>query len=102
MHAGARGWVRVAGVVPVAVRILAVDPGRSWTWRVGPVTMRHLVRPHADGGCEVAIELTAAEPVLSAVAIVYGPVIKMLLVNLARVAGEPTTPGSSEITPSAG
>jgi hypothetical protein len=88
VHAGARGWVRVAGVVPVAVRILAVDPGRSWTWRVGPVTMRHLVSARGDGGCEVAIELTAHEPVQSAVAGTYGPVITVLLANLARIADE--------------
>jgi hypothetical protein len=88
VRAGARGWVRVAGVFPVAVRILAVDAGRSWTWRVGPVTMRHLVSTRASGGCEVAIELMAPEPVESAVAGAYGPVMKVLLANLARVAGE--------------
>ena len=78
----------MGGIVPVSVRIIAVDPGRSWTWRVGPVTMCHLVSPRAGGGCEVAIELTAPEPVQSVVAVTYGPVMTLLLANLARVAGK--------------
>ena len=85
VRAGARGIVRLAGIVPVPAHILQVTPGRAWEWQVGPVRMRHLVRERAEG-CEVAIELAGREPVRSAVQLVYGPVIALLLGNLARVA----------------
>ncbi len=81
VRAGARGYVRLAGVLPVPVRILAVDPGRAWEWQVGPVRMRHRV----DAG-QVAIEITARGPIETAVALAYGPVITLMLHNLSRVA----------------
>jgi hypothetical protein len=72
------------GVVPVPVRITAVEPGRSWTWRVGAlVDMEHRVQP-LERGCTVAIDLHAPRPLEAGLAKAYGPVIALALERLAR------------------
>ncbi len=40
---GAVGAVRLFGVVPVPARIVRVNPGESWAWQIGLVTMDHVV-----------------------------------------------------------
>jgi hypothetical protein len=82
---GAVGVARLAGVVPIPAQILEVAPGRHWDWRVGPVRMRHEVRPR-PGGSEVRIELRAPPGLETIVARTYGPLIALLLGRLARVA----------------
>ena len=82
--AGATGAVRLLGLVPVPVRILAVTPPRAWSWRVGAVAdMDHRVEPR-DGGCAVALDLRAPGPAEAALATAYGPVIALTLRRLAR------------------
>ena len=87
---GARGAVRLLGAIPIPATILSVDPGRSWTWRVGPATLAHRVHPSRRGGAVVAVDLerTAAgrgrswrRPTARS--------SRMLLGNLARVAASP-------------
>jgi len=81
---GAAGAVRLLGVVPVPVRVLAVTPGRAWSWRVGAVVEAdHRVEPR-DGGCRVAFDLRAPGPAEAALAAAYGPVIALTLRRLAR------------------
>src|SRR5438067_769425 len=75
VRAGALGAARLLGAVPVPARIVAKQPGRSWTWRVGLVEMVHRVEPAAGGGCQVAIDVIAPPPLEGAVAAAYGPVI---------------------------
>jgi hypothetical protein len=81
------GAVRLLGVVPIPARITAKDDERSWSWRVGPATMHHRVEPAADGGSVVAVDIEAAPPVEAALAVTYGPLVQILVRNLARVAG---------------
>jgi len=81
---GALGAARVLGALPVPARIVAKRAGRSWTWRVGPVVMAHRVEPGGDGGCDVAIDLSAPGPLEPALAAAYGPVIGATLRRLAR------------------
>lgn len=83
---GARGAARLLGVVPVPARIVAVEPGRSWTWDVGGVRMVHEVRARGTVGSVVAVELHAAAPVEALLARTYGPVVALLVRRLARVA----------------
>ena len=85
VRAGARGAVRLLGAVPIPATILSVDDGRAWTWRVGPMTLAHRVEPTA-GGARVAVDLSASEPLETALAVTYGPVVALLVRNLARVA----------------
>jgi hypothetical protein len=84
LRAGDIGAARLFGVVPVPVRITAVEPGRSWTWRVGAIVdMEHRVRPH-ERGCTLAIDLSAPRPLEAGLAKAYGPVIALALERLAR------------------
>jgi hypothetical protein len=71
--------------VPVPAVVTAKEPGRSWTWRVGPVTMVHSVARRRTG-CEVSVELEAPPPLEPMLAFTYGPVVAMLVSRLARVA----------------
>jgi hypothetical protein len=82
---GARGAARLLGAVPVPARVTEVRPGTSWTWRVGPVSLVHVVRRRRTG-CEVAIELHAPAALEAALAFTYGPVVALLVRRLARVA----------------
>jgi hypothetical protein len=81
---GAFGFARLLGIVPVPAWITAKDE-RTWTWRVGPMTLVHRVEPRA-GGCMVAIDLLAPGPLEDALAATYGPVIQMMLDRLASKA----------------
>ena len=86
VEVGARGFARLLGVVPIPATITAKDPGRSWSWRVGPVELDHRVEPLPGRGARVATDLrapAALEPVLR---VTYGPVVALLMRNLARVA----------------
>ena len=82
---GATGAARLLGVLPVPAKITAKKPGRSWAWRVGPVTMDHVVRTRQDG-CQIAVEIHAPAPFEAALAVSYGPLVSALVRNLARVA----------------
>ena len=81
---GATGAARLLGFLPVPAKITAKSE-RSWTWQVGPAEMVHRVEPR-DSGCVVAIDLSAPGPLEPALAATYGPVIQVMLNNLARVA----------------
>ncbi|MDQ3320261.1 MAG: SRPBCC family protein, partial [Actinomycetota bacterium] len=75
--------------IPVPARVVAKRPGRSWTWRVGPVDIVHRVAP-APGripGSIVAVDLIAPRALEALLALSYGPVVALLVHNLARVAG---------------
>ena len=85
---GARGAARLIGVIPVPATVVAKRPGRSWTWRVGPVDIVHRVGP-APGravGSRVAVDLVAPWALEPLLAVGYGPVVALLVRNLARVA----------------
>jgi hypothetical protein len=49
VEAGARGKVVLLGGVKIDAEILDVVPGRSWTWRVGGLRVRHEVEPLPSG-----------------------------------------------------
>lgn len=89
---GAVGLVLVGLAIPVPARIVDKQEGRSWTWRVGPLEVRHLVRP-LRSGCEVVMELSAPAPLERVLAVSYGPVVSLLVGNLARVAERRPTVG---------
>ena len=78
---GARGAVRLLGFLPVPARITAVDPGRSWSWEVGPVRLHHAIAHSV-----VRLDIEAAAPLEAALRVTYGPLCALLLRNLTRVA----------------
>jgi hypothetical protein len=85
VEAGARGTVTLLGALPVPVVISAKRPGRSWTWRVGPVEINHRVEAQAPGS-RIAIDLSAPAALEPLLRVSYGPVVALLVRNLARVA----------------
>jgi hypothetical protein len=89
VRAGARGAARLLGVVPVPAVVTRVDVAADrmvWTWQVGPVTLDHRVEPRAGGGSTIGVDLRAAPPVEAVLRVTYGPVVQLLVKNLARVA----------------
>ncbi len=87
---GARGAARLLGVVPIPVSITAVAEGHSWTWTVGFMELDHRVDPDPDGtgGSLVGVDIRAAPAVEAVLRFTYGPVVAVLVRNLARVAGQ--------------
>ena len=83
VEAGRVGVVRLAGVVPVPARITAKQAGRSWTRRVGAVTLHHEVR-RRRGGSIVALEIEANGAVEAGLRATYGPLCALLIRRLAR------------------
>jgi hypothetical protein len=80
---GDAGAARLLGVVPVPVRITAVDAPRSWSWRVGElVEMEHRVTAR-PGGFAVTLELRAPAPLEAGLALAYGPLVALALRRLA-------------------
>jgi len=92
VRVGARGYARLLGVVPIPAQITAVDPGRSWTWEVGPVEMVHRVDPTAEG-CSVAVEISAPAPIEAALRIGYRPLVDRLLSRLLSESRRPLRVG---------
>ena len=85
---GAQGYARLLGLVPIPATITAVDPGRSWTWLVGPVEMVHRVDRAAEG-CTVAVEISAPAPIEAALRIGYRPLVDRLLSRLLSESSRP-------------
>ncbi len=87
VQAGRRGAARLLWIVPVPASISAKTPGRSWAWRVGPMTLDHAVEAHGAGS-RITMTMSAPGPLDSVLAATYGPVVRTLVRRLARVAGE--------------
>ena len=92
---GRLGAARLLGAVPIPARIVHKDDGRSWTWRVGPALLVHAIEPDRDGGCRVSVTIEAPGPLEPLLAATYGPVVKMLVERLARVAAASSSSGTS-------
>ena len=84
---GARGAVKLLGLVPVPASVTAVADGRSWTWTVGFTELDHRVDSDGAGGSIVGVDIRAAPVVEAVLRFTYGPVVAALVRNLARVAG---------------
>ena len=84
VRAGASGLVWVLGA-PLPARITWVDRGHSWSWRIGPVEMDHVVEPREGGGCRVALVFRGPELLERLVATFYGAPARLLLRNMGRV-----------------
>ena len=84
---GRRGLVIAAPGLLVPVRVLDKVPGRCWTCSVGPLRLGHAVTPAKGGGREVRVELRGPLWLEVLVGATYGPLIRLLLANLVRVAG---------------
>jgi Polyketide cyclase / dehydrase and lipid transport len=87
VEVGRRGVVRLLGAVPIPARVTAKRSGRSWAWRVGPVELVHRVEPR-PAGCLVAVDVMARAPLEAVIRRSYGPIVALMVRNLARVAAD--------------
>jgi hypothetical protein len=86
VRAGSRGLVWLLGFAPIPVKVTWVDRGHSWSWKVGPVEMDHVVEPRDNGGCRVALVFRGPSAFLERVAaVLYGTPAQLLLRNMGRV-----------------
>jgi hypothetical protein len=84
---GAVGVVRFLGVVPVPARISRVNPGESWAWQVGLVTVDHIVEELPDHeGSTISVVIDAPGPLEPVFGRTYGLVMGGLVDRLARTA----------------
>jgi hypothetical protein len=85
VRAGARGLVWLLGFAPIPVKVTWVDKGHSWSWRVGPIEMDHVVEAREDGGCRVALVIRGPSMVEDLAAAIYGGPAQWFLRNMGRV-----------------
>jgi hypothetical protein len=85
VQTGASGCAVLVGSLPIPTRVISKQARRSWTSQLGPIRLRHRVRP-APGGCRVAMDIEAPFPIEPLVQLAYGPLVSVLVHNLARVA----------------
>jgi hypothetical protein len=85
VRAGASGIVWLLGFAPIPARVTWVDRGHSWSWKVGPVEMDHVVEPREGGGCRVALVFRGPALLEDVVAALYGTPAQLFLRNMGRV-----------------
>ncbi|UJA19556.1 SRPBCC family protein [Thermoleophilia bacterium SCSIO 60948] len=85
VRAGATGTVSLLGLIGVPARVTSVDPGRGWSWRVGPFDIDH-VAASGETGSRAVIVLRGRGAVGKLLASAYAPAVWALNRNLARVA----------------
>mgnify|MGYP001229399839 CR=1 FL=1 len=84
-EAGARGKVILTGGVKVAAEIVAVEPGRSWSWKVGSIIVEHRVEPTPQGS-RLSMPVRATRTAWSPLALAYAPVVDLFTGRIARLA----------------
>jgi Polyketide cyclase / dehydrase and lipid transport len=85
VEAGAVGKVVLLGGVRLDAEILAVIPGRSWTWRVGGLRVRHEVEP-TPSGARFSMTPDGDGPFWGPASLIYRLPTALIERNVARVA----------------
>jgi hypothetical protein len=85
VEAGAVGKVVLLGGVRIDARILAVERGRSWTWEVGGMRVRHEVEA-TPTGTRFSMTPDGDGPLWGPAALVYRLPTTLIERNVARVA----------------
>ncbi len=86
VEAGAVGSVVLRGGVRIGAEILAVGPGRSWTWQVKGLRIRHEVHP-TPSGSRLSMTSEGSGPLWAPAAALYRLPTALIARNVARVAG---------------
>ena len=85
VEAGAVGAVVLRGGVRIGAEILEVVPGRSWTWRVKGLSVRHEVEP-TSRGARITMIPSGSGAFWGPVALGYRLPTALITRNVARVA----------------
>jgi hypothetical protein len=91
VEAGAVGAVIVRGGARIGAEILEVVPGRSWTWRVKGLRIRHEVRP-TPSGARLTMAPEGSGALWGPLALAYRIPTALIARNVARVARGSTPP----------
>lgn len=83
---GSVGSVLLRGGLRLPATVGAVDPGRSWAWRVGGLRILHRVTPRDGGRSRIEHEVGGASLPWSAGALAYAPLVGLIALNISRVA----------------
>jgi len=82
---GASGHVVLKGGIRIPAEVTQVEPGRSWTWQVGGIVVRHIVTPTADG-CRLEMPVESSGAPWSVAATLYTPFVGLIARRIARIA----------------
>jgi hypothetical protein len=85
VEAGAVGVVVLRGGVRIGAEILEVVPGRSWTWQVKGLRIRHEVHP-TPAGARITMTPSGSGAFWSPLAAAYRLPTALITRNVARVA----------------
>ncbi len=85
VQAGATGKVLLLGGVRLDAEILEVVPGRSWTWRLGGLHVRHEVES-TSRGTRLSMTPAGSGPLWGPTALLYRLPTGLIERNIARVA----------------
>ncbi len=85
VEAGAKGRVFLRGGIGLPAEVTEVDPGRSWSWKVGGIVVHHIVTPTANGS-HLAMPVEAAGRAWTPAARLYAPVVGLIASRIVRVA----------------
>jgi hypothetical protein len=85
VEAATVGKVVLLGGVRLDAEILEVVPGRSWTWRVAGLRVRHQVEP-TPAGTRLSITPEGDGPIWGPAALIYRLPTALIERNVARVA----------------
>jgi hypothetical protein len=85
VEAGAVGKVVLPGGVRIDAEILEVVPGRSWTWQVAGMRVRHEVEP-TPTGTRLSMTPDGSGPFWGPAALLYRLPTALIARNVTRVA----------------
>ena len=82
---GAKGRVVLRGGIRLPVEITFVDPGRSWSWRIGGIVVHHIVTSTAEGSrLEMPVESSGLA--WTPAAALYAPVVALITRRIVQIA----------------
>jgi hypothetical protein len=85
VRAGRVGSVVLRGGFKIRAEIHEVVPGRSWTWQVMGLRVRHVVEP-TPGGCRLTMAPEGSGLLWAGAALAYRLPTALIARNIARVA----------------
>ena len=85
VEAGAKGEVVLRGGIRLPAEVTGVDPGRSWSWKVGGIVVHHVVTATPNGS-RLAMPVESSGWAWSPAAKLYAPVVDLIARRIVRVA----------------
>jgi hypothetical protein len=81
--------VILIGGVTLPAEVLEVNPGRSWSWRVGGIVVEHEINV-LGGGVELRMPVSATGTIWKPVAFVYSGIVVLIGHRIVTIAERDT------------